>query len=586
MCEKKNIDRLYDLITAFVVFTAVLLTHIYFFTHKFTNTDDLFNPIKRHEDTLSLGRWAQDIIYWIRGEYTLPMIIGVISVGCLTLSGILVARIFNIKSRALVVIVGIIIGAFPTLSYTFSYIFNADMYSFAILLAVAAVFFMIRRGDSVKTNIISLICGSISLAVSCGIYQSFVALSVGICLLRIVVRCLDTSSEDKEIVSEIKRMLVSGVCGIVLYTVVLYTVLAWKGRHISSYRGMNTLFSTISLRKLGKALGKCYLSSVDFYCNDLIIHFPNGVKMLQTLLILLGIVMFCVILKKNGNKKRAFIAIGFTILLPIVININNVLMEDYSYALVNYTYVLPILLAICMVDVWIENSLAMRAPIIRGIIIGFAFLGWHYGVIDNVYYLKADIVYQRTTNLCNRILTRIEEMENFSNEKKVLLIGTLPNRNYTISAAPFKADVPHDTGLGNGLPIFYSRLEPLINTMKFSSFCEDILGVEMQSANKEDLNRVMDSEQIYDMPIWPAEGCIKEIEDVIVVNLDYSAKICYTKDGNHIETSVKMAEAAGATQYATYLFYNGNQIDTKCIRLKTVIHLRRLKPGNIRSYIL
>lgn len=195
-----------------------------FFTHKFTNVDDLFAPIIRHENPLVLGRWAQGIIYWFRGEYTLPMVIGIISVGCLTVTAFFVSRILRIRNWAFVVIIGVIMGVFPTLSYTFSYVFNADMYSLAILLAVVAVYFMVRS-DGVG-GIVDLICGSISLEVSCGIYQSFVALAVGVCLLRVIVRCLEPYSEEKEIVSEIKKMLISGVCGIGLYAIILWAALA------------------------------------------------------------------------------------------------------------------------------------------------------------------------------------------------------------------------------------------------------------------------------------------------------------------------------------------------------------------------
>lgn len=102
---------------------------------------------------------------------------------------------------------------------------------------------------------------------------------------------------------------------------------------------MNTLLSTVSLREVGKVLWKCYLAEFDFYCNDLIIHFPLWIKALQILLMLLGAIMLFVMVKRNRNKK-GFIAIGVAFALSIVVNANNALMKDYTYALVNCTYIL------------------------------------------------------------------------------------------------------------------------------------------------------------------------------------------------------------------------------------------------------
>ena len=107
-------------------FSAViigLMTHLYQFTNKLYNYDELINTPNGYGTGAESGRWFLKIIGDFTGaqfgNYSLPLVNGMISVLFLAVSAALITGMFRVQSTFLAAAVGGFFISFPAVTSTF-----------------------------------------------------------------------------------------------------------------------------------------------------------------------------------------------------------------------------------------------------------------------------------------------------------------------------------------------------------------------------------------------------------------------------------------------------------------------------------
>lgn len=130
--------------------TAVLATwiiglfaHAYRFFNFLMTWDSLYN-IYGAGDTYGLGRWFLPWAGLLSSTFDMPWVNGALSLFFISAAVVLLVELFEMKNGFLISLCAGVIVTFPTVMSTFAYMYTADCYMLAFLMAVAAVFVTCR----------------------------------------------------------------------------------------------------------------------------------------------------------------------------------------------------------------------------------------------------------------------------------------------------------------------------------------------------------------------------------------------------------------------------------------------------------
>ena len=163
---------------------AGLLTHMYLFVNKFPNADAM-TSFYFDQNMVTSGRWFLTVVCGISSYYDLNWVIGILSVLYLAVAAVFLSEFFEVKTLSVRVCIGTLLVTFPALTATFAYLYTADGYMLAFLLSVLAA-------HLTKKYKWGFVPGAICLACSIGSYQAYLAVTVVMCLLSLIMMCLQS----------------------------------------------------------------------------------------------------------------------------------------------------------------------------------------------------------------------------------------------------------------------------------------------------------------------------------------------------------------------------------------------------------
>lgn len=149
------IDKLYDRvinhITArerklfLLAVCSGLLMHFMIYAQQLTNPDGRwmaggYTYRSTYWET-ALGRWGIYLVDCTRGFLTSPIITPIISILGMAAAGLLLLRVLEIRGKVNAIIIMIMMMAMPCFSYTLSYWYCADAYTYAMIFSILAVWF-------------------------------------------------------------------------------------------------------------------------------------------------------------------------------------------------------------------------------------------------------------------------------------------------------------------------------------------------------------------------------------------------------------------------------------------------------------
>ena len=508
--------------TAFyAAFAAGLAAHLYQFTNKLYNYDELANTPGGIGLSTEQGRW---LLNWMGrfmrsvfgGSYSLPFFNGIFALLFLALSAGMVVSVFQVRNKLTAGLIGGLMTVFPAVVSMYFFMFLALYYAIGISFSVFAAWLAVKY----PKNIIANIAAVVMIACSLGVYQAYFPDTVCILLIVVILKAafggVKEKKEWKEFFLMIARFLVVMAAGVAVYFLINKAVLAVTHIQLTSYQGGDTM-GKITIAQLISALKSCYTSFFDLgFSNVMGISYNRTVRRLIKVVWILfaaGIGAYLV-LKKKEYLNKVIVLCGILVFPVAMFLIYVMAPNSYCYTLMAYSVVFFFVFFLLWLDACFRN-LKLHAPV-KSITNWVSALLTAALVIVFVWYANGNYMALEYTkyhdfSYVQTLVTKIRSVEDYSQDKPVIVVGTQINDSTngmgSLIADTFTVGGKADTNLG------YNSLLYLMS---------DYLGFSPYYGTYEEIQNWMQREVVREMPSYPADGSIQVIDDTIIVKLsDY-----------------------------------------------------------------
>ena len=506
------------------------ISHLFIYTGRYFGDHDMgmISVVGQiHGDYMhGHGRWLSAIMTHVNYTYILPLLSGLYVSLFLAVAAFFVCKIFNIRARISAVLVGILMVTFPSISNTNLLLYDTANYHLAALFAVLAVYVTMKYR-------FGFIAGGLLLMCCLAIYQAMFNVACILCLSVLLLRMLDGDFCYKKLQSESVRLLLLGASGAIFYSLSLLLNEHIFGRALSGYRGIS--FASVredlsSVRGWIHALQAVYSSYMNGLLSGKIYMLMFQLKMAYLILFLLSAALLAgIIIQRKIYKQPLHLLLLalFLLLIPMASNFSNFIAASGLRAHMMYAFTFTFVLAILFLE-----QMPTAVPLLKTTLVAcIIFIAGNWIIVNNVYYLQAWFFNQATHSATTRIVARMEEFLARSASRQVAYFGGIPNEFLTKVSNEFT-----ELDAWYGIPLNSNEYDSYFIHMKsdnrfghemFVNNLRNLHGVDMDYLPFGD-ERAAIREQILatNMPVWPLEGSIDVIDDVIVINHGIADVVC------------------------------------------------------------
>ena len=538
-----------------------LFAHGYRFSNNMYSHDSLLMIYQNdYAWQIALGRVTQPILIFLRGSICNPWLICFLAMLWMVLAVYFLTDLLEITSPlGLVLCSGLMLCNTTIISANASYLPWVDFYALACLMSILGVWCLKRWGNVADRYLyqgknmpaenllprgrqgFGTFAGILLFAMSMGIYQSYICVSIGLVMI-LLIRQLYRNREEKRFATFACEVLRYGIA-ILLGSGIYFGVwkIFQKVFHIwtsNSYNGLDGLgdYSDASVPAiLGETYAQVgnYLWNPELFSN--LFYQGHSLSIVWLWLIRLGnvaVVLTIIVLLFSFSKKNKCaawqIALQLLIvaMLPLGINFVCFLSKGMEHTLMIYAFVLIYLFALSLLEERYRcgktcaNSLsaAQRKQAVEGkksvaiisclLMLPFILIIWNYSVYANQVYLKKELIAEATTQLMNRVVDDIEDMEGYeAGVTPVAFYGNFQTSEYVKELQDFEEITPY--GMGKSAVTYVGADYALLTY---------ILNVNM-NLTRVDTADAQVMGQVEAMPCYPMRGSIAMVGDTLVVKI-------------------------------------------------------------------
>lgn len=325
-------------------------------------------------------------------------------------------------------------------------------------------------------------------------------------LLKLIDEIIYHGASIGAILKKSLPMLLTGICGMALYSLILKLSLSISSAELLDYQGISSSasMSAINLRDSLYVIKKTFLDcffdlskgiNVYIVLNALVFLFTlahyikNAVNLKNVLNIFLVAILGLFLI--FGAGALAFINAG--------IDYHNLMLMGYSVFYIFF---------IILYERGRDDAIKCWAVLL----IGLGIIA-NQVVISNVSYHKAQMAYERSYGVLIRIADRIEQTPGAENAEKILVLGALENsRDYSVNLTP---DI---TGITDGYIIRADdeTVGQSVLTAALADYCEK----DYKFISGEEKKNLSQREDIKSMEKWPSKTSVAVIDEIVVIKLD------------------------------------------------------------------
>lgn len=257
---KKSINQ--SMLLFFISIALMFITHGFCFTNiMFSHDSAGFAGFEGDLYKVSLGRWAYPAVVWLR-HFATPWLVGVLSTIFVSISVVIVTDVlsFNLIQG---VCVSIIFSTNLTLTALFgSYIYDADAYCLALMLACFAVYAYERL-----PRILNFCISVISMVICTAIYQTYLSVSIGLFLFLMIIKVkkIKKYNDFFALILEGIKILLSIAIAMIIYFVILrISPYLYHIQFSDQYNGVGKL-SDFSVKMILDAIPATYQSFTEIF---------------------------------------------------------------------------------------------------------------------------------------------------------------------------------------------------------------------------------------------------------------------------------------------------------------------------------
>lgn len=495
----------------YAFFSAIiigLITHLFVFTNRLPNHDSLYN-IYNSQAKVKSGRFFLGPASGISSYFDLPWVIGVVSLFALALTTVAIVILFNIKKRSSAILIAGIVVTFPSVSATFSYLFTADGYIIGMFLAITAVICAIswRYG---------FLIGALLMGLAVGIYQANLSTFLAYSALWIIYQIIVVRIPSASLWKHISKLLLTSAIGMGLYYIVFKIYSSLLGGHITPYQGLDKVGS-VSMSDIPTRLLQVREQLELFFFPSIASSIPltlyDYINIILLTVVLLATLWFISKNKVYTTIDQLALALLICCVMPFVYFIVYFISPDAFYHMlmvfsISSIYVYLVILYDNLPAITpnlLEKSMAWVTIATLGIMI------WNFNVIANITYFNMELRYEKTLALSNRLLDRIEQLDDYNQVEEIAVTGRV-----NLGSKLLSETIPQRTPNMIGSTGETFLREPA----HYKIMLEDFLGKRIQTASPERIEEIQQTETFKLMPIWPAKDSVKVFDNTVIVKFN------------------------------------------------------------------
>ncbi len=505
--------RLYKKIPAHILLTFVsalafgLVTHLYMLTNKLPNHDDIGHLFGSDYGAAS-GRWLLPFVLRIHGSFSLPWLIGLLALVFLGLSACLTVSVLRIRRPLGCILTAALMVSFPSVAATFAYMFSADAYFFSLLLACLAGFLACKFRWGWVFAILPL-------TLSMGIYQSYFGVAAVLMVGALIFETLDGKLPLPRLFLRALGFVISLGVSMGLYLAI--SKLASRATGLVDYMGISGM-GKLPLAQLPELLVRAYGEYFLFFLRNQSTAHAFFMKYLFVLAVLASLYLLVFILRQRKLKP---LSILFFLLLLLAYPLAGGLIVLMAPETSAHLLMLYGLLYILLLPLALMEYAHPRAEKVGGfhrfalaasswlVVLTLAASAYCYAVYSNEVYLKMQLSYEQTVAFSTRLLSAVEQTEGYVPDMPIVLVGT------SEESAALAPELNRISMIGA------LNMNALINSYTNGLFLQRYLGISNEVFNNDtDIAQEFDDfYEVIEMPVYPAQGSIRIIDDYAVVRL-------------------------------------------------------------------
>jgi len=536
-------------IAAFSTILFSVLTHSYVFLNKFVNADS-YRTFFPRELALIEGRWLSPFVESFRGVYAIPWLIGVYGTSLLVISCVLLVHMFEIESKINAFLIPFIITTFAAFAYAYMFDYIVVSHNLALLLSI----YCVHLTNKYRYGWVP---GAIVLMLSLALYQTFLAITMGLSVYFILNNILLHSNKIKQTLLYGYRFILLGGVGIAIYMGSFYLSRILVPDFPTRTAERITL-GQVPITDLHTLVPKSIQNFFSFFMpsnTERVGIYPYNYT--PDWLFYLYIIMFSLILvfiisvvikRKIYRPINLLFIFLLLVSIPVSLNITNVTAPLVLLSPMRVSpFVLIMVYFIVFHEKYSETIASKKAKRVTKSLVLFSvtIIGLHNMQKSALVYFQHHVQYERTFAFHNRVLSRIEKTNGFHRDMPVAFVGTILASPHSYTGFN-RSELTFDevfTGYGG----FFAGNS---TATQIFTFIDSYLGVYLSRATDDQINRIRNTEEFTNMTAWPDFNSVGIVDGVLVVKLNYETFV----DVRHLTGSTFLVKNAIPTIPDDYLF--------------------------------
>ncbi|SDB68225.1 glucosyltransferase domain-containing protein [Butyrivibrio sp. INlla16] len=470
--------------------------------------------------SFSSDKWFNSIVYLLDMGVYAPWLAGLYAIFFLSVSIYFITDVLNInKNSSLVLVTG--------LCATNSAIMAQQQFTGGVYTGEVALFFASMGAwietKSTSNKYIKHILSVLFIMFSAGVYASYTSVASTLMILVLVMEAYENIDSVKIFRDAVAYGMVF-VTAVLLHFSIIRVGMNFTNSNLQDYMGESSLQKNDVIIKMALSIPKAYVSMIKYYiCGDANGFIPKYMAIILSVMFWCGII---ITIRAFWNIREQISIYNFALLflfimiMPLSLNFIDICSQGRTHFLMTFTYVLPFVFFVKVVEVVVMTNKSAKST-------GYCFaLVTCFFIIQSIILCNAALsryyfMYVEAQSVGTRILDRIENVEGFEGNERIIIVGGLKLDDYYGPVGIAEAEVLN-AKIGPANPQSKTALDAASWIMRFLS---NVLGSDSEYTKYINMDGCIESEdfsqeeieQIKRMNDYPRNNSVIKIEDTIVV---------------------------------------------------------------------
>ena len=471
---------------------------------------------------ISIGRWFWPLIDTIRFGFAANPLVSYITIAVIAFGNTLLADIFGQVGRKQAWLYGALFMICPAITSVLSYTFTSPTFAFSYLFSVGSIWLLNQKWN----RYIRWAAATLLLCFSLGSYQSYLSCAVELILIYTIVKLSKEDFKPVEGIAYLMQGAVIVICACFLYKIIWDLVMKARGIVPANYKGADSLSVIAMIKSLPSSIIKACIYFRDFFLGRLMgySNYFQGQKHLDYLwIVLLFIPFLCIggrLLALLFRKQyvSVILCMGCFLLLPIGCNFTTLIVPEFPMVqmTVPFAFLLPaVFMGVSAIYEKPQEASTRSTKMLQKSVIPLAVITASAMLYGNLLQTETDIrvMYEgkaATESLMTQVVNKLRTEGALQEDQEYALMGR-PYKNALFYKSPLWQRANPYARFGEWWH------EELMNWSYAGVFRS--MGIQVRFVSDAVYSDLLINEAVGEMPDFPADGSISEVDGVIVVKI-------------------------------------------------------------------